>query len=159
MAGAVDWLFASCSSSFSYSVSCHTYSNAAFAAGPLLFTPGYSRTYRSPSVSAVGRDNPASEWDRASARQMRFSRKALTSIGFPYRITWPNPDDWNLARCDRSGRPILASITAAQCAMSTVQFRSEGYDKLGGYTIMIRQLARFVDGIGSQGKIRLSGDR
>jgi len=86
MAGAVDWLFASCSSS-SYSVLCHTYSTYAAVAGPLLFTPGCSRTYGSPSVSAVGRDNPAPEWDRASARQMRFSRKALTSIGFPYRIT------------------------------------------------------------------------
>jgi len=37
--------------------------------------------------------------------------------------------------------------------MSTVQFRSEGYDKLGGYTIMIRQLALFVDGIGSLRKL------
>lgn len=37
--------------------------------------------------------------------------------------------------------------------MSTVQFRSEGYDKLSGYTIMIRQLARFVDDIGSSGKL------
>ena len=43
--------------------------------------------------------------------------------------------------------------------MSTVQFRSEGYDKLGGYTIMIRQLARFVDEYRERSKkIRLSGD-
>jgi len=42
--------------------------------------------------------------------------------------------------------------------MSTVQFRSEGYDKLGGYTIMIRQLARFVEYRESK-EIRLSGDR
>lgn len=149
MAGTADWLFAFLAVAlFVFRIVSYTYAASRTFSNPLIYS-GCSGTYweSPPSVSAVGRDNPALEWDRASIRQMRFSRKALTSIGFPYRITWPNPDDWNLARWETDRGDRFASITAAQCAMSTVQFRSEGCDKRNGYTVMIRQLACFVDSI------------